>query len=268
MVNHVERAYRAWPILVDTAVDGARTLTYGELADKLWIHHRAIRYILGVIQNYCLEHELPPLTILVVNAKTGTVGEGFIAWDHEDLERGRTEVADFAWGAIENPFVYASNGSTEEDLVRKLVAAPGQAAEVFALVKVRGTAQIIFRKAPLEVYKSACAFCGLTFENALEAAHFIPWGAASPQERLDPSNGILLCSSHHRLLDAGFMTLSASGNILYRDPECTEGTYSSSDKAMTVSLNGMPASLPISKRHRPSKKAVSRHHAIYEWENC
>jgi len=42
---------------------------------------------MGVIQDYCLEEKLPPLTILLVN-QHGRPGEGFIAWDVDDLDEG------------------------------------------------------------------------------------------------------------------------------------------------------------------------------------
>ena len=66
-VNQVERAYRAWPILIKRA-ESRSTSTYGELGQALGVHHRAIRYVLGVIKDYCLEEGLPPLTILIINA--------------------------------------------------------------------------------------------------------------------------------------------------------------------------------------------------------
>jgi putative restriction endonuclease len=265
MVNQVERAYRAWSILVGLAINQAKTMTYGELANHLGVHHRAIRYVLSEIQDYCLREALPPLTILVVNADTGLPGHGFIAWSMDDLDRGRIEVGAFAWDSLENPFVYAADGTTEHDLVNTLVTRPESAADVFARVKVRGTAQIIFRKVLLKVYETRCAFCGLTFRDALEAAHLIPWAEASPKQRLDPSNGLLLCSTHHRLLDAGLITISNSGIVTCREPSGLSQTYSKMDKAVTVSLHGKCANLPLSDEHRPSKLALDKHHANHQW---
>ena len=53
-VNQLERAFRAWPVLIDIA-KRRTTITYGELGAKLDIHHRAVRYVLGILQDYCLE---------------------------------------------------------------------------------------------------------------------------------------------------------------------------------------------------------------------
>lgn len=265
-VNQVERAFRAWPVLVDRA-SKKTTITYGELAKKLGIHHRAVRYVLGVIQQYCLDEHLPPLTILIVNQLEGVPGEGFIAWDADDLETGLVKVYGWNWKAMENPFDYASDGSSQDDLVDRLVKHPQEASEIFARVKVRGTAQVIFRKALLRVYEGSCAFCGLTFEDALEASHIVSWAKASAQQRLDPTNGILLCSIHHKLFDAGLITLTKSGKIEYYDPSGKDGTYSVADKEMTMKLHGKPAFSPKLSIHRPSLTAIEGHHQQHNWGN-
>jgi putative restriction endonuclease len=266
MVNHVQRAYRAWPILIGCASKNA-PITYGDLASELGVHHRAIRYVLGVIQDYCLSQRLPPLTILVINGDTRLPGPGFVAWDMDDLDRGRAEVHAFPWQALDNPFAYADDGSTEADLIEMLVNDPESASDVFGRIKVRGMAQVIFRKVLLQVYEGRCAFCGITFEDALEASHLIPWGEASAQERLDPRNGLLLCSTHHCLFDVGFITITRSGLVAYCDPNDEDGPYSPADKALTLALHGKPASLPRSKQHRPADRALAHHHKIHEWGN-
>ena len=83
-VDHVERAYRAWPKLIGAAKERS-PITYRELAQALDIHHRPVRYVLDVIQNYCISEHLPPLTISVVNQAQGMPGNGFIAWYSEEL---------------------------------------------------------------------------------------------------------------------------------------------------------------------------------------
>lgn len=262
-INQIERAYRAWPVLVDVASKQS-TITYGELANTLGVHHRAIRFVLGVIQKHCQDEHLPPLTILVVDQK-GVLGDGFIAWDVDDLETGLTKVYGWNWRLMENPFSYASDGSSQDDLVDSLVQHPQKASEIFARVKIRGTAQVIFRKALLRVYEGRCAFCGLTFEDALEASHIISWANASTQQRLDPSNGILLCSIHHKLFDAGFMTISKSGKIVYCEPVGKDGSYSATDKQMTLMLHGKSVFSPKLKIHRPSLEALDANYKLHKW---
>jgi putative restriction endonuclease len=68
-VNHEQRAFMGWNILVEQAIKREQ-ITYGEMAFKIKIHPRVVRYLLGQIQCYCLENDLPPLTILAINKIT------------------------------------------------------------------------------------------------------------------------------------------------------------------------------------------------------
>lgn len=76
--DHVARARAAWPILARLAGKG-RTITYGRISTLLGLHHRSAGWFLGVIQQYCLAHGLPPLNALAVNAETGLPGGGYVA---------------------------------------------------------------------------------------------------------------------------------------------------------------------------------------------
>jgi len=108
MVNQYERAYRTWSILTQYAARKS-SITYGQIGKRLGIHHRPTRFILDLIQNYCLEEKLPPLTVLAVNQGTGLPGLGFIAWDVDNLEQGRQQVFSHPWSSFKNPFTFASD---------------------------------------------------------------------------------------------------------------------------------------------------------------
>lgn len=257
-INQEQRANLAWPILVECAAQN-ETITYSNLAKKLDLHHRAMSHILGVIQSYCISENLPPLTILVVSKSAKIPGNGFIAWDIDDMNAGLQEVYQFKWSSIDNPFLYAANGSTKKSFVEELISTPDNAREILSQVKSRGIAQVIFRSALLHIYEEKCAFCGLTFEDALEAAHIIPWAKASQQQRLDPRNGLLLCSTHHKLFDAGYMSVSASGEILYLDPQGKWDGYSTSDKVMTIDLHKKQVFLPKIDIHQPFLESLADH---------
>lgn len=264
-INHAERAYRAWPILVRVARQPKPAITYGELAAKLDVHPRAVRYILSEIQDYCLAEKKPPLTILVVNAVNRLPGEGFIAWDIDDLKSGIAAVARYPWEQMGNPFAYAASGKTEDGLAEELVADPSQARDIYALVRVRGTVQSIFRKALLKAYDSRCAICGLSFEEALEAAHLIPWSEANSAQRMSPTNGILLCSTHHRLFDAGMITVGPKYVVTFYDPGGTKEAYSEADRLVSTQLHGRPAIMPAHRKHRPTHEALAHHHKKFGW---
>lgn len=59
-----------------------------------------------------------------------------------------------------------------------------------------------FRNAVLEAYNNRCAMCGLQLE-LIEAAHLVPHRHPEGQDIV--SNGIALCSLHHKSLDNGLV---------------------------------------------------------------
>lgn len=50
--------------------------------------------------------------------------------------------------------------------------------------------------------------------DLLVASHIKPWRACKPEEKLDISNGLLLCPNHDKLFDGGYITFSDMGNII------------------------------------------------------
>ncbi len=262
-VNQSERAFLAWPILIKSAKKG-ETITYKKLGDKIGIHHRTVRYVLGLIQDYCMEEKLPPLTILIVN-QSGKPGGGFIAWDVDNYDEGFNKVVEFNWGIIENPFSYASNGEQYGQLISALIQKPEEAEDVYTKVKTRGIAQTMFRDALLKTYKNKCAFTKLSFTSGLQAAHIIPWSKSSKAERMDIRNGILLNSFHHSLFDQGMITITTDYKIVFYDPEMQEGSYSEYDKLLTINLHLKEINLPKNKEHWPLEKYINKHHKLHEW---
>jgi len=257
-VNQEQRAFKAWTVLTSYAAN-KKTITYGELAEKLNIHHRVISFVLGVIQNYCLENELPPLTILVLNKHSGLPGDGFIAYDIENSQDGIEKVQAFDWTTIDNPFQYAQIGTTENELINDLVQNPDSSSEVYRRVRVRGIAQRIFRQALLKVYESSCAVCGLSFEEALEGSHIIAYSQSSSKQRLDVRNGLLLCSNHHKLFDNGYITITDNYGIHIYDNEQQLGSYTEYDKLMTINFHGKQLKLPKDEKHFPNKEYLKNH---------
>jgi hypothetical protein len=62
---------------------------------------RGLGRLLEPIQSYCLMNQLPPLTILVVQAKTGMPGVGFVA--AQDIPRTQQDVFTFDWLGLGAP---------------------------------------------------------------------------------------------------------------------------------------------------------------------
>jgi putative restriction endonuclease len=266
-VNQEQRAAAVWTVLADCAGKEA-PITYGDLAEKVGFHHRTLRYPLGLIQDHCLSEKLPPLTSLVVRGGDSLPGSGFIAWDVDDLQAAQKRVFAFDWTGLPNPFGYASGGETAEGLAERLVGVPASAGEIYQLVKVRGKAQMIFREALLRAYDYACAFCGLTFKQALDAAHVVPWAECSGEDRMSVNNGILLCSNHYELFDSRmpgsghepryWLQIGEDFKIQYADMDRKHGPYSSMDEAVSVKLHGKPMTLPKDKKLWPNPEKIRK----------
>lgn len=264
VINQIERAYKAWPILAQRA-KARETITYKELGDAIGIHHRAIRFVLSVIQDYCLAEKIPPLTILIINS-TGKPGNGFIAYDLKNFREGLQEVFDFKWESHGNPFGFSLEGLSYKNIIKSLVDDPDSSEEIYSKVKSRGIKQILFRQALLKAYSHRCAFTELSFVQGLEAAHIVPWKYATDSQRMDIRNGILLNSFHHRLFDAGLITLSTEYKIQYCDKNGTGGDYSKLDRLMSTELHGKNIYLPHRVKNRPSREFIAVHNILHEWE--
>jgi hypothetical protein len=72
---HPDRAVQMWQILTAAAMQ-RQTLTYEILAQKVYQRDAqgVLNQILGHIAFYCIENDLPLLTVLVVNKGTGQPG--------------------------------------------------------------------------------------------------------------------------------------------------------------------------------------------------
>ena len=255
--DRYEWAFRAWPVLTERARQRS-VITYGELGEALHIHHRTVRLVLEIIQDFCLREPLPPLTILVVKKDGNRPGAGFIAWDLGRLDEGYEEVYQFPWGTRANPFQFAAQGDvTPGDLARRVITRPQDAAEVYQKVKTRGMAQVVFRLALLRAYRHQCAFCGLSLCAALQAAHVIPWAAATPGQRVSPANGLLLCSTHHALFDAGILSVSPARAITCQRDKLPGHKWTTADQHAAADLDGQPVRLPGDRRLWPDAEALA-----------
>jgi HNH endonuclease len=263
-INQAERAFQTWPILTATA-KRRETITYLQLGNAIGIHHRAVRFVLDLIQNYCIEEKLPPLTILVVNG-SGHPGTGFIAYDLNHFDQGLEEVWSKDWKSVENPFDFATSGSSYGSLLKDLTTAPEESEAVYVKVKSRGIKQFLFRSALLHAYSRKCAFTGISILETLEACHIVPWSQGTPQQRMDVRNGLLLNSLHHRLFDGGYITISKSYEIIYYDPNGKDREHTAFERPFTTGLHMKVMSVPRLLKHRPLSEYIDRHHQIEGWE--
>ena len=114
-----------------------------------------------------------------------------------------------------------------------------------------------FRSAVLRAYEFRCAVCGFDLRignrsTALEAAH-IRWHQVGGAD--DVTNGLALCSLHHKLLDLGAFTIDDDHHLLVSD-EAHGG-----DLCHHVLLrhNGQPISQPVHTEQLPNLANVKWH---------
>jgi putative restriction endonuclease len=97
------------------------------------------------------------------------------------------------------------------------------------------------------------------FEEALEGSHIIAYSQSDNKQRLDVRNGLLLCSTHHKLFDNGYFSITDEYSIDVYDNEQKLGTYSDYDKLMTIQFHGQKIRLPKEEKHFPNKDYLRSH---------
>lgn len=219
-VEHELLAARAWEFLVTRAKSG-KSAYYSELGENIGQHHQHLSPILRLLESVCDRENYPRLAVLVVAKKTQRPLEGYVVDSTTSVNDEYKQVLAFPWDKVPNPFGYALNGETQQSLARQLVQGSRQPVDVYRLVRARGQAQVIFRDALLEAYDCACAFCGLTARECLEAAHIHPWSSSAPEDRMNPRNGLLLCANHHRMFDAHKLVVAPD----YKITSAYSGTF-------------------------------------------
>jgi putative restriction endonuclease len=251
-------AHQVWPVLTHAAAEKSLVDPL-VLSEQFNAHPVQIQDCLDLIANVCGSENWPPLASIIRKNdpsadSRGLPGSNVLSTaDFQALpqpENSFTEI--FDWKSIANPFEFVLEATTDQ-LVQRLVdnPSPQESADIYKLIKVRGTAQQVFAKMMRRIYDNQCAFCGFSIAPALEAAHIKPWVMCTAAERLLPSNGLLLCGVHHKLFDAGLMTLSDNHIIRVFSPESL--TYiAKADDQYILDLDGTKAHVPLFSGHLPS----------------
>ncbi|HVC98842.1 MAG TPA: HNH endonuclease signature motif containing protein [Pirellulales bacterium] len=72
--------------------------------------------------------------------------------------------------------------------------------------------QHLFRAMILAGYGGACAVCRLPVPGLLVASHIVPW-SADRSLRMNPHNGLCLCSLHDRAFDCGILAIARDYSV-------------------------------------------------------
>jgi hypothetical protein len=97
-----EKAFLGWNYLVGVASEGG-TVTYANLGAAIGMSARSVTRPLGIIQDYCREAGLPPLTSLVVRSTSRRPGSG-LQVEPGDVPQEQARVRAFHWDEEPNPF--------------------------------------------------------------------------------------------------------------------------------------------------------------------
>lgn len=83
-------------------------------------------------------------------------------------------------------------------------------------IQATGTRRVGHSKFSKDVktnYEYTCAICGITETEFLVAGHISSW-AEDPENRLNPKNGICLCSLHDKAFEHGYIGLSDEFKVI------------------------------------------------------
>lgn len=189
-----------------------------------WMRHRGLspssvkKYegaVRGAMSEWAVDNGLieGPLTSLVSRASFETIASKIreLPTFQERNERGHN-MYNAALTKFGEYLSEGYNGDIESDIDEILASKDIGETEKSNLVKSR-IGQGTFRQ-KLVAYWSGCSVTGFKDTNLLVASHIRPWSASNNTERLDPFNGLLLIPNLDKAFDAGFITFSATGEIL------------------------------------------------------
>jgi hypothetical protein len=113
---------------------------------------------------------------------------------------------------------------------------------------VQRSGQTQFRDAILAAYAGRCVVTGCNVQQALEAAHIVPYCGIQSDH---VTNGLLLRLDLHRLFDAYLISFDPSSMTLRLGPALVGGYYGF--------LDGKPLRPPRHHEHAPNLQAIGRH---------
>jgi putative restriction endonuclease len=91
-----------------------------------------------------------------------------------------------------------------------------QGLDAIAFGKIR-IGQSQFRKEVLLTYGGRCCITSISSPKLLIASHIKPWRDSTPEERVNPNNGLCLNALHDRAFDSGLITVTKDYHIVFSD---------------------------------------------------
>ena len=101
-MKRIDTAVAIWSVLSLSATN-RQILTYTLLAQLIGVPRSGLGRLLEPIQSYCILSNLPPLTSIVVEARTGCPGDGFIAASNLPQAQSATFAHDWLGQTVPQP---------------------------------------------------------------------------------------------------------------------------------------------------------------------
>ncbi len=98
-----------------------------------------------------------------------------------------------------------------------------------------------YRRKLLEKYKCKCAFCNFDVEHTLIASHAKPWRSCDHvSEKLSEDNGFLLCATHDKMFDKGYISINIYNRLFEFSSQLTPAELQSCKKSLPdIQLHGV-----------------------------
>ena len=117
--------------------------------------------------------------------------------------------------------------------------------------------QSAFRTMILYNYEERCAITGINIPDLLVAGHIIPWAESTPQQKLDPENGICLSALYDKAFDKGLITISPDDYTIRLSTALREyETQEYFDKHFGC-VSGKKITMP--QEHKPNRDFLAYH---------
>ena len=125
-----------------------------------------------------------------------------------------------------------------------------------AVVKQRVN-QSVFHDMILTNYENRCAITGINVPELLIASHIVPWSESTPEQKLNPENGICLSALYDKAFDRGLITVSPDDYTITLSSALREYESEKYYDKHFRSISGHKITMPI--EHRPSRDYLAYH---------
>lgn len=144
--------------------------------------------------------------------------------------------------------------SIEETL--RLTASDLEGKERTTVIKQRVN-QSVFRSMILNNYEERCAITGINIPELLVAGHIILWAESSPQQKLNPENGICFSALYDKAFDKGLITISPDDYTIILSSALREYEPQDYYNKHFGNIRGMSINMPI--EHKPNRDFLAYH---------